>query len=598
MSKDRRAASFSRGGAMRLAALLLPALPAAAAFTYPGCPDADETQFRYQPIVGYKDPVSVDSPIQKPLAVDGSLLEPLHLAFDARADGKADLYFVEKGGAVKKFDAGTNTVSLLGNVTGITTGGEMGLTGIALDPNFKSNRWMYLFFAQGSPAEFRVSRFTLTPAGKLDNAAQKVLLGFHRVGDNHTGGAMTFDAAGDLWITVGKNAKDYPNSYSETSENLSSEATSANLADLRGGVLRIHPDSSAKGYSIPAGNFGAYWSDYFKAQGNASLAAAYSDPAKVRPELYVKGTRNAYSIAVHPTKRWLAWGEFGVNTTNTLTEEHNLVTHPAYGGYPYFAGGFGSGAGTGYYALWSGAGASVYEAAHPGLSQSIGGPLNQSVWNKGPKQLPPVTPAMHTYMHGSGAGAVTGPIYAYDPASSSAIKWPPHFEGAWFVTDWVQGEGNNGFKGAKIFKMSPDGSAKIDSVKWFRNWAWYEPISFDQGPDGALYVIMYHGWHTADAGTHIGRIEYTGTCRPTSVDIARASGPAFPGLRADARGVLLEGPGPAVITVRDARGREAFRTRAAGPGWMAWGDALPSGGVYVVTVRSASGARTRAIALP
>lgn len=565
---------------------------AQAAFTYPGCVDAAESQFQYVPVVGQRDPVSVGSPVKKPLAVDPGLLEPLHLDFDLKADGKVDLYFVEKTGAVKYFDAAANTVALLGNVPGISTGGEMGVSGIALDPDFRSNRWLYLFFAQGSPAEFRVARFTLNAGGKLDNASQKVLLKFRRTGENHTGGAMTFDAYGDLWITVGKNAKDYPNSYHESSENLSTEATSANLADFRGGVLRIHPDNSAKGYSIPAGNFAEYWTGQFRAKGEAALADQYADPAKVLPELYVKGTRNAYSIAVHPTKRWLAWGEFGVNTNNTMTEEHNLVTHPAFGGYPYFAGGFGTGVGSGYYPLWSGTGSVVYQNAHPGLNQDPLGPVNNSIWNKGPKQLPAITPALHTYMHGSGAGAITGPIYHYDPDSKSPIKWPPHFDGSWLITDWVQGTGNNGFKGAKILKLDASGSKVIDSLKWFQNLNWFEPISFDQGPDGAIYVIMYHGWHTATAGTHIGRIEYTGTCQPGPTGIASHSGYAGirPGLKADLRTVSVLGTSRSRLSVRDSRGREVFSVGQDGPKVYAHGELLAGRkGVHLVELKWSQG---------
>lgn len=576
-----------RGLTAAAMALCIQLRPAQAAFTYPGCVDAEENQFRYVPVIGQSDPVNVGSPVKKPLAVDPDLFEPLHLDFDLKADGKTDIYFVEKSGTVKHFNASTYSVSVLGNVTGISTGGEMGLSGIALDPDFRNNRWLYLYYAQSSPAEFRVARFTLNASGKLDNASQKVLLKFRRTGENHTGGAMTFDAYGDLWITVGKNAKDYPNSYHETSENLSTEATSANLADFRGGVLRIHPDNSAKGYTIPVGNFAEYWAGRFRADGNTTLADQYADPAKVLPELYVKGTRNAYSIAVHPTKRWLAWGEFGVNTNNTMTEEHNLVTHPAFGGYPYFAGGFGTGVGSGYYTLWSGTGSGVYQAAHPGLAQDPIGPVNNSTWNKGPKQLPPVTPALHTYMHGSGAGAITGPIYQYDPDSKSAIKWPPHFDGSWFLTDWVQGNGNNGFKGAKIFKLDASGGKVIDSVKWFQNLDWFEPISFDQGPDGAIYVIMYHGWHTATTGTHIGRIEYTGTCRPDITGLAGRPADAGndPRLNADLRAVSVREASRSRLTIRDSKGREVFAANQHGPKEYALADLLTGRkGVYLVNL--------------
>jgi cytochrome c len=587
--------------AFRLIAAVLafgPALPAAfAAFTYPGCDDAAESQFRYVPVVGRGSSYPTESGNKAPLATDPTLSEPLHMAFDSRPDGKADLYWTERLGSVKRFDASVNTVSLVGTLSGISSTGEMGLTGIALDPAFKTNRRMYLFYANSSPSEFRISRFTLNASGKLDPSAEQVLLRIKRTDENHTGGAMAFDAQGDLWITVGKNAPDYPNSYSETSESHSTEATAANLAELRGGILRIHPDNSARGYAIPEGNFGSYWSDYFKGKGNADLATQYSDTTKVRPELYVKGTRNAYSIAVHPTKRWLAWGEFGVNTADTYTEEHNLVTHPAYGGYPYFAGGFGPGAGTGFYELWSGAG-STYGAAHPGLAQTPAAPVNQSVWNKGPKQLPPATPAMHTYLHpNSGAGAVTGPIYAYDAASPSRIKWPPHFDGAWIITDWSQGSAAAGLRGAKIFKLSATGETLTDSLKWFRNLGWSNPISFEQGADGALYIVNYSGFFSATSGTHIGRLEYAGSCFPTTSAASRPS-PSRPEFVFDARGLRIDATGPSRIIIRDAAGKLLFSARQDGPARYPLGDRLAQAGVYLATLETAAGVRSLTLIRP
>jgi cytochrome c len=420
----------------------------------------------------------------------------------------------------------------------------------------------------------------------LDNASQQVLLAIKRSGEAHTGGAMTFDAYGDLWITVGKNAPDYPNSYNETTESRSTESTSSNLADDRGGVLRIHPDNTARGYSIPEGNFGPYWSNYFKNKGNADLAAQYNDTSKVRPELYVKGTRNAYSIAVHPTRRWLAWGEFNINTTNTYTEEHNLVTHPAFGGYPYFTGGFGPGIGTGYYELWSAEAASKYNTAHPGLTQSAEGPVNMSVWNKGPQQLPPVTPALNTYLRNTAAGAVTGPIYAYDSTSPSLIKWPPHFDGAWFVTDWNQGTNNNGFQGAKIYKLNAAGDAKIDSVNWFTKLGWSNPISFDQGPDGAIYIINYSGWYGSTSSTHIGRLEYIGGCKSNSAVFGRMALPYETDFGIDLSTLWVTRKGPWNLSIRNAAGSLIFEAHQQGPAHFALGDKLNQTSLYLITLES------------
>jgi hypothetical protein len=575
-----------------------------AAFTYPGCKDVTEADFRYVALVGRSATVASlkGGAVTKPLAVDATLSDPIHMAFDMQANNKTNVYWVErKTGKIKLYDATAATVSTVGTVPGVNSSGERGLSGITLDPDFKTNKNLFVFYAATSPSEFRISRFTLNGEGKLDVATEKILLKFPANGQAHTGGAMQFDSYGDLWVTVGKNAKDYPNSYSESDQDLSTEATAANLNDFRGGIIRIHPTPDGR-YTIPDGNFGQHFSKYFTEKGNPTLAAEYLNPLKVKQELYVKGTRNAYSISVHRTKRVLAWGEFGVNTNGTYTEEHNLVTHPIFGGYPYFAGGFGTGAGTGYYALWSGAGANVYQAAHGTLAQSLSGPVNESKWNTGPKQLPPVTPALNTYKHEPWAGAVTGPVYQWTEASvKSGIGFPPHFDNAWFVTDWEQQEIPYGFKGSKVFKLNAAWDAKVDSLYWFKELGWKSPISFDQGPDGAIYVLMYHcgvNFSCGDAGTHVGRLEYIGPACSATTGVGHLSRirPGN-GLKVDVRTLEVLAAEPSHVSILDSQGKRVFTADQGGPARYDLGKTLRSHkGIYLITLRSALGIQTVKVA--
>src|SRR6185295_3524436 len=142
-----------------------------------------------------------------------------------------------------------------------------------------------------------------------------------------SGGSMAFDAYGDLWIGVGSNTGEDGGFLDERDSTQSEEWGASSTHGLRGSVLRIHPDNSAKGYAVPAGNFG----EYFAAQtGNNQ----YLDTAKVMPEVYAKGTRNPYSLQVDPVRRWLLFGDVGPETISA-PEEYNLVLHPAFLGWPY-----------------------------------------------------------------------------------------------------------------------------------------------------------------------------------------------------------------------------------------------------------------------
>src|SRR5690606_3089843 len=142
----------------------------------------------------------------------------------------------------------------------------------------------------------------------------------------HTGTSLRFDNFGNLYIGTGDN-----------------EATAmgpANTADLRGGILRIKPDTTdPRGYKIPAGNFGDYWAQVWEDSGLTARAEAYRDPAVVKPEIYVKGSRNPYVFGVDPHRLgWLAWSECGPDRGGERAEEHNFTTTPAFSGWPFWVG--------------------------------------------------------------------------------------------------------------------------------------------------------------------------------------------------------------------------------------------------------------------
>jgi cytochrome c len=562
-------------------AALIQALPAGAGFTTPDCPDLKESEFKFTRLVTTE--------------TDPTLSEPIKLAVDLKEDGKPDVYFVERHGKVKRWNGSTNTVSVLAeldvwtdspdkiNQTGQT---ENGIEGIALDPDFRNNRRLYLRYEPWSKPVYRVSRFEVK-GDKLDPASEKVLLDVPFVRE-HThlqpivlgGSGLIFDAHGDLYIALGANTELSP-SVNENYRDFSAEYTASNLASLKGAILRIHPDDSPKGYSIPKGNFGEYFSDWFKQKGRDDLAAQYLDTAKVKPELYVKGVRNPYTLNVDPKRGWIVWGEFGPNRLDQLRiEEDNLATHPSFSGYPY----------------WSGKNEFLLGALQPwgSMGMTPQAPVNASRWNEGPKELPPAdTPryAYSAYLYSGflvGNHPTAGPIYRYDPASPSAIKLPPHFDGAWFVTDRVFG--------VRAFKLDETGSHVIDSTMLMTSQKMERPLDLKQGPDGALYVVDYGtGWHetTPETHTQIGRIEYTGSCHPgASTAILSSSGNATPmRVRFTASSVAVDEPGPHVVRLHDSRGREIGIWRGDGP--MSHSLAAAKGrGLFFVTVELPKALRT------
>ena len=117
--------------------------------------------------IGYSeefDPIRFE-----PTTVAVDLVRPME--FDIAPDGR--IFLIELAGDIKVIDPETRAITSVGKVK-VTTEQENGLIGLALDPDFSENQWIYL---QYSPPDFKgqhVSRFQIRDH-KLDMASEKVL---------------------------------------------------------------------------------------------------------------------------------------------------------------------------------------------------------------------------------------------------------------------------------------------------------------------------------------------------------------------------------------------------------------------------------------
>ncbi|MBF0433284.1 MAG: PQQ-dependent sugar dehydrogenase [Fibrobacteria bacterium] len=443
------------------------------------------------------------------------ILEPLKMAFDMDENNNVFIYFIQRRGTISLYNPVTDKVSMLGKIPFIGDMGtvvvEDGLVGIALDPGFKTNKWLYLFYSWEEA--FRVSRFTLIN-DSLNMGSEKIILkilsGRARW---HTGGAMQFDDYGDLWISVG--------------DNESMENGPANTADLRGGILRIRPipfpdtqtptPGAGATYTIPKGNMWEHGAEYFSSINENTIASQYRDPAQMRREIYAKGTRNSYTLSLDPVRRWAAFGdcgpdystggEYDVNDSANMSEEHTIITKPSFMGWPYWSGWNYTQPNTAEY--YDEPNESFWGAKDP-LK-----PENKNAHAQGVDRLLPYTGATHAYRHSC---AMTGPIYRYNGALSTGVKLPPHFDRYWFVTDsnlgWIRALKLNN-EGTKV----ESSELVFSSLKSSNEQVITQPLDFQAGPDGALYVVNYSckAWYTTDACAGIFKISYTGSCQAPDI---------------------------------------------------------------------------------
>ena len=127
--------------------------------------------------------------------------------------------------------------------------GERGLLGIAFDPNFTTNNFIYIYYTVANSPRFnRVSRFTADGDVAVPGSEQVIFNLDPLSATNHNGGAIHFGPDGKLYIATGENA---------VMDN------SQTLSNVLGKILRINVDGSIPGdnpfFNVASGKNRAIW---------------------------------------------------------------------------------------------------------------------------------------------------------------------------------------------------------------------------------------------------------------------------------------------------------------------------------------------------
>ncbi|NJN70711.1 MAG: PQQ-dependent sugar dehydrogenase [Nitrospira sp.] len=145
------------------------------------------------------------------------------------------LFVVEQGGTIKVLDRASGTVlATFLTLTGITSGGERGLLGLAFDPNYNANGRFYTFYTDVNGA-ITISRFLVSAsdANVADSTTQAILATIpHPNFANHNGGMLAFGPDGCLYAGVGDGG-----SSGDPGNN------AQGLASGLGKILRIDPST-------------------------------------------------------------------------------------------------------------------------------------------------------------------------------------------------------------------------------------------------------------------------------------------------------------------------------------------------------------------
>lgn len=439
------------------------------------------------------------------------LNEPMELA--VMSDRR--VLFIERLGAVRLYDPATGKIMEAGkidvshkyyNQDGNQPEAEDGLLGLALDPGFEKNNWLYLYYSPaGDKAVNRLSRFEFRN-DELVMSSEKVMLEVEVQRDQccHTGGSITFDADGNLYLSTGDNTSPRATRYAPIDDRpgripWDARKGSSNTNDLRGKILRIRPEADGT-YSIPEGNLFPEGME------------------KTRPEIYVMGTRNPFRISVDQKTGYVYWGDVGPDSRADSAglgpmsyDEVNQAREPGFFGWPLFVGDDEA------YNDYD------FETGVSGPKFDPKKPINDSRNNTGLRELPPTAPNFIWYpydvseefplMGTGGRTAMAGPVYHRDLMAGAERPFPEYYDGKLFIYEWMRGW---------IIAVTMDEEGNYQDMERFMpDYRFSNPMDMEFGPEGDLYVLEYGtGWFVPNDDARLVRIEYNGGNRKPQVRVA------------------------------------------------------------------------------
>lgn len=194
-------------------------------------------------------------------------------------DGR--LFVCQQGGQLRVIKNGALLTAPFVSLP-VNSDSERGLLGVAFDPNFATNQFVYVYYTtQSAPIHNRVSRFTANGDVAVPGSEQAIVDLENLSAGNHNGGAIHFGPDGKLYVAVGENAN---------------ASNSQNLATRLGKILRINSNGS-----IPSDN-------------------PFFNTAGANPAVWAWGLRNPYTFAFNPGGPQMFINDVGQSTWEEIND--------------------------------------------------------------------------------------------------------------------------------------------------------------------------------------------------------------------------------------------------------------------------------------
>ena len=343
-------------------------------------------------------------------------------------DGR--IFIAEKGGTIKVVKDGVLLSDPLVTLTDVNTFGDRGLIGLAVDPNFATNGYIYVSYTFENSPGFNIAGpktgriVRLTVVGDTASESSKLVLvgsvggsatspsceNFAVTDDciasdsnSHSVGGLRFGTDGKLYASLGDGA-DF-----STVDPRALRAQNVNA--LAGKMLRINTDGTA-----PADN------PFYDGNPNSN-----------KSKVYALGLRNSFRLGFHPTTNLLYSGDVGWGSW----EEVNLIEAGKNYGWPCREG---------------------------NVATSYGCTPSSAYTNP-----------LYTYAHNSaGAGSIIAGAF---PANSA---YPAQYGNSLFIGDYAQ-------MWVKRLVLNASGTAMVSVEDFVPDTVW--PVEIITGPDGNIYYL-------------------------------------------------------------------------------------------------------------
>jgi len=459
------------------------------------------------------------------------------IGFTWLPDGR--IVVIARAGQVRLSVWGSGTSSLLAMVPDVSSGGERGLTGVAVDPGWPARPYIYVYATQ---TDLQGHLIMYTASGDLTDPASTAVtltspyevLHAPDLIDIHNGGTLRFGPDGMLYLGLGDDE---------------SGCDAQDIDTLMGVLLRMDV-SGMPG----AGGGPPPLADLVPASGNP-----FSGPTDVARLVVAWGLRNPFRFTIDPTNGNLWIGEVGEDTW----EEVNHLAPGAFGanfGWPRREG------------------PDPYDPGDPCGTGNM------------------FTEPRHSIPHPVGfpISITGGPLWR--DMGDLGVSLPPSYDGSYFWSDYFTGAITRLVDDGGTLVLAPPVPGQPSPTEWAT--AQGALVDLQQGPDGALWFCSMAFGGVSVPSDGVWRIKRNvpldaPVVAPTGVSLAIGPNPAAAGQDATIRFQVARGP--VSLKVYDAGGRLVRTLLEGAPAGEArtvvWREA--PAGVWFVRLETAEGGATR-----